>query len=286
MQHIYFFKVLQVSLIMGNETEKRLAIARGISSQLEGIARGVYLGGSMGYGQNYSVTQDSDIDMVVISDLNKIGRLSITDYFDGQTDSKVIDLFRKRGVNFFWVTKDVDGVQVNTFIYETVAYRDFCLLRGGVTGYIHARPSGLQTSYDFEGKAVTFERDVMPFSDGWLYKRKSIVDGNFVLVPPVSDFIVGFSVLQEQHKFITGMEENVWKAIVRRLVKEHGPDVDLSRFNVLNSYYAYNARPEKIPPGFEERITERTLEEVGKIRARSSVARGRKRVNGRFIREY
>ncbi|MCK5150056.1 hypothetical protein KAJ87_03985 [Candidatus Pacearchaeota archaeon] len=50
------------------ETKKRIEIAEKISSQLKGVVRGVLLGGSMGFGQNFSVTEKSDIDMVLMDE--------------------------------------------------------------------------------------------------------------------------------------------------------------------------------------------------------------------------
>ena len=54
------------------ETKKRLDISNDIVSKLEGLVNGVILGGSMGYGQNYSVTDKSDIDMAIIVDVDKV----------------------------------------------------------------------------------------------------------------------------------------------------------------------------------------------------------------------
>lgn len=248
------------------ETQKRLEIARDISSQLEGIVRAVYLGGSMGYGQNYSVTEESDIDMVIVTDLNEIGGLSNTNYFRGQIDNEVMDLFRQKGVNFFWVTREVEGVQVNTFIYETRAFEDFCLLQGELTGYIPTKPRETQTSYGFEGKEITFGRNVRPFSRGWLYDRRAIIDGSFALMPPAYDFFENVFLLYEENNFVRDLEKQIWKKVTQQLLKEYGPEVNLDRFNILNSHYINQARPEKIPPGFEDKIRRRTFEELLKLK--------------------
>lgn len=113
------FKVLGQIIPMDTreETKKRLLIAKGISSQLEGIVRGVLLGGSMSFGQNFSVTDKSDIDMVVVCDKARARDLEKTPYFKGEVHDGVLNMFREGVINLFWVTKEVDSVEVNSFVY-------------------------------------------------------------------------------------------------------------------------------------------------------------------------
>ena len=75
------------------ETNKRLEIAKNISSQLEGIVQGVLLGGSMSFGQNFSVNEKSDIDMVVVCDKDKAKDLEKTPYFQGHIPKNVLKMF-------------------------------------------------------------------------------------------------------------------------------------------------------------------------------------------------
>jgi len=244
------------------ETQKRLKIAESISSQLKGIAQGVYLGGSMGYGQNYSVTDKSDIDMVIVVDSDKIDELKNTDYFKEEISEHVLELFKSKGISFFWVTKYIDGVEVNTFIYETNAYVGFCLLKNSFRGFIHSRPRDTQESHGFSGEKISFDRSVAKYNNGWLYSKKQLVDGKLLLMPPIYDFIESLQILYEQQNFITNLKKEVWKRIVQQLVNEYGLDVDLNKFSVLNSHWIYKERPKNLPEEIIQKIKERTLKEL------------------------
>src|SRR3989344_3468841 len=140
------------------ETEKRLKIAKEITAQVKDIARGVMLGGSMGYGQNYAVTDKSDIDLLIAIDIENLDQLVTTPFFKNQAPEDIIELFKRKEINLFWVTKIVNGIEVNVFIYESQAYLNFCLIKGAIKGYSQTKRSTTYQAVGFEGKPFTFER--------------------------------------------------------------------------------------------------------------------------------
>jgi hypothetical protein len=241
-----------------SETQKRLKIAENISPQLEGIVRGVLLGGSMGYGQNYSVTKNSDIDMVIVCDEQKIRELERTPYFYGQIPKSVLRMFENRTINLFWVTKQVNSVEVNSFVYETEGFEQFCALKGRIKGYIPTKPSETQTQYGFDGNEITFNRNVTPCENGFLYEKPALVNGKFWGGPPRSDFLIGSCLLYQKDSFFDKIGEKVWDSVLRQLIKEYGPNPNLDKVNVLNTEFSYQRKPEKLPPGIAERVQEKT----------------------------
>jgi len=244
------------------ETEKRLVIAKEISSQLEGVVRGIILGGSMGYGQNFSVTEASDIDMVVIADKTKARNLENTDYFRGEVPIDVLELFEKGVINLFWVTKHVRGIEVNSFVYETRGYTGFCLLNGNLIGYIPTKPQETQNCYRFNGEPVTFNRSVRPYGKGFLYEKPALADGKFWGGPPRSDFLVGGHVLYESKNFLKSLSDKVWKSTIKQMIKEYGSNIDLSKINILNTDFTFQRKPEKLPQKIIDAVQERTLKEL------------------------
>lgn len=249
---------------MDNPTQKRLKISNKISSQLEGIARGVILGGSMQYGQNYSVTDKSDIDMVVVTDNNKIDSISSLKYFKGNVPEHVKKMFKNKEINFFWVTKNVDGVEVNNFFYETKDYIDFCLLKGrGLIGYISTRPENTQKSKGFTGEVLEFDRNVKELKDGgYLYEKSVLVNRKFWGGAPRIDFMYPLKILYEENKFFTNLDKKVWGAFIEQLVKEQGRNVNLSKASILYSNWVYQNKREKLPPKIIEYIKDRTKREL------------------------
>jgi len=246
---------------MGNaieETEKRLKISKNISSQLEGIVRGVLLGGSMGYGQNYSVNEKSDIDMVVVCDKGKINNLAETDYFKGQIPKKVLDIFDKRIINFFWVVKNINDIEVNTYIYDTKGFINFCLLKEKIVGYIPTKPKETQTQHRFDGSEIMFNRNVRSYDQGFIYEKPALADGKFWGGVPREDFLIGRNyILYEENKFFTLLEEKIGNAIIKQMMKEF-PNPDLGKINILNTIFYYATKSKKLPKEILEQVKRKT----------------------------
>lgn len=244
---------------MGNtieETKKRLEISQKISSQLEGIVKGILLGGSMGLGQNYSITEKSDIDMVVVCDKEKINPLSKTDYFKEQTPKKVLNLFEKGIINLFWVTKNINDVEINSFIYETKGYINFCLLKEDIVGYIPFKPSDIQTQHSFDGSEIKFNRNVRHYQRGFIYEKPALVDGKFWGGSLRSDLLIGSCILYGQ-KFFSSLSKQVWEEVIKQMIKEF-PNPDLNKINILNTDFVYQTKPEKISKEIIKKVQEKT----------------------------
>ncbi|MBU2640077.1 MAG: hypothetical protein KKG75_05245 [Nanoarchaeota archaeon] len=247
------------------ETKKRLEITKKIVHQLREIVKGVLLGGSMGFGQNFSVTMNSDIDMVIICDKKKIDTLSKTTYFKNQTPKNVLSMFKKGIINLFWVTKKVDSIEVNSFIYEPNGYEKFCLLKGGIKGYTPHKPSETQTQHGFDGKEITFKRNVVPYENGYLYEKPALVNGKFWGGPPRSDLLVSSYILYQEKNFFDDMKEKVWNSVLNQLIKEHGSNPDLNKFNILKTDFTYQTNPKKLPLAVIEKVKNETKYRLKKL---------------------
>lgn len=247
------------------ETEKRLRIAQGISSQLEGIVKGVLLGGSMGFGQNFSVTDKSDIDMVIVCDKQRARDLASTDYFSGRVPENVLRMFEDEIINLFWVTREVDSVEVNSFVYETQGYEKFCVLKGEIKGYIPTKPSETQTQHGFDGTEITFKRNVTPFENGFIYEKPALANGKFWGGPPRSDFLIPSHVIYQQNNFFVDMKEKVWDSVLKQMIKEYGRNLDLEKINILNTDFSYQRKPEKLPLSVIEQVKKETKERLTKL---------------------
>ena len=123
----------------------------------------------------------------------------------------------------------------------------------------------MQDVYGFDGKRFLFDREVTPFLDGYTYSKPSLINGGYWGGVPRDDFLYSGFVAYEEDHFFTNLEKRVWEAITYQLMKEYGPDVDLSKFSILNSYYSYQTQPERVPPEIFEKIQARTIEELAKI---------------------
>lgn len=245
-----------------DETKKRLQIAKDIAVPLESIVKGVLLGGSMGFGQNYSVTDESDIDMVVVIESSRLNSLMSVDYFEGGTSQEVFELFRTGKINFFWVTRFVDGVEVNAFVYDMNAYADFCLLRGDLVGFSKKKPDGEKVAWGFDGNNLLVRRKVVPFNDGYLYNKPVLLEGKYWGGVPRQDFFYSGYVVLQENDFFTDLEARTWRVAIEQLVKEHGRTPDLTKTNILNTHYTYKTNRGKLPTEVTDKITKRTVIEL------------------------
>jgi hypothetical protein len=247
------------------ETRKRMDLAQTITTPLKGIVEGVMLGGSMGFGQNYSVTEKSDIDLVIVCDKNYIDKLAQTPYFQSHIPYEVLTSFKQSKLNCFWVSRVLHDIEVNAFIYEPESYAQFCQLKGKLTIYSQKRPSETQTGYGFSGEILHFKRNVKSFLQGNIYEKPALVEQKYWGGVPRQDFFYSGQILYERQSFLTQLEQEVWKTTMLQLRKEYGSHPDLDKYNVLNTHWTYQRAQERLPQQVIERIRRRTQEELDKL---------------------
>lgn len=246
------------------ETKKRLDIAKSMAHPLEGIVKGIILGGSMGFGQNFSVTGKSDIDTVIVCNKNKIDKLLQTDYFKNHSEKEVIDLFKKGTINFFLVTREINDIEINAFVYETKGYVDFCLLKGNLIGYVHNKPSETQIGFGFSGEQYAVKRNVKRFKNGFLYEKPALANGKYWGRVPNQDFFYSGHIIYEENSFLSQLEKRVWKITIQKLKEECGEKPDLDKCNVLNTHWSYHKARDRLPDSVIQNIKRRTEQELSR----------------------
>jgi len=253
---------------MGSEEEyqKRLKILHNITNQIKHCVETVVVGGSVGY---HNVENHCDIDTVVVVDMANIDNLLSTDYFQGTVQKEVLDLFKKKLINFFWVSKKVGGIDVDVFIYDKEAYEKNCLLDGNRIGFINKKVSSKNYGFGFTGQKIEYDRKVKSFKGGCIYETPPFAKGIYIGQVPRDDFLfLGYVAFQKDNYF-TNLQEKVWNKLTLQLIEECGKDVDLTKQNILNSIFVYNWQKELkktlLSDEILERIKKRTREEVAKI---------------------
>lgn len=244
------------------ETKKRLKIARKISRQFRNIARCVLLGGSLGYGQNFSITSKSDIDLVVVCDKNKLKFLLHTPFLKDEINREVCSLFEKRKLNLIWIKKIELGIEVNIFIYETVSYKDFCLSEKEIIGFSKTpKESKKITKFFFDGSCTKIDINSWELFNGQCFIRPGSFNGRYCGGPNKTDFLYS-SIPIVGKSFFKEISKKFWKFAIKKLIEEHGPHVNLKKHNLLNTHFTYVTSPHRIPPKIIKRIELRTLKEI------------------------
>ncbi len=245
-----------------SETRKRMVIVKKITPSIERIVEGILLGGSMGYGKNYSVTKESDIDLAVLIKKNSFDKLLSTEYFKDQISFGVQKLFKKGKIGLIWVTKFIDLIKVNTYVYDCTVHKNFCLLKKDINGFIKGELTGTFKADGFNGEQIVIIYTPDPFEDGFLYRKPALVRNKFWNTAPICDFFYTSAFLYQKDNYLDNLEKEVWKTTIKQLIKEYGPNVDLKKANILNSYFIYKTKPERLPKRIISKIQERTMAEL------------------------
>jgi hypothetical protein len=246
-------------------TQLRLDIMADLKVELSDCLTGIMMGGSMGFGQNFSVHDESDIDLVLVCDIDQVDALLQKPFFTDSISAEMVQLFKSSVVNLFWHTKVINGIEVNAFVYETNAYRNFCTLKSDLNIFIKSkRPADTQTQYGFDGQPIVIERNVREYEDGYLFTKPALAQGKFWGGVPRQDFFYSGEIVYEKDGFLSELGKEVWTAVIAQLVKEYGPTVDLEKYNILNSHVTYQTAPQRLPESVTSKIQDRTREEVQK----------------------
>lgn len=256
------------------ETRKRLKVARKIKKLIGPLVEGIVIGGSVGFGQNYSVTKNSDIDMPVIIDPKDVEELTKTIYLKG-CDRQAIQLFTRGKIDFFWVTKQIDGVIANMFIYNQASYENFCTLKSSIKGFRRILPDSERksmTRYGFDGKPIEVDKNLRKTRNGWVFEHPQFHNGKYFGIMSRGDLLgLGYAFYERERNYFKHLSSRTWESVINQLVKEHGMktkegvSVDLTRFNVLNTLWVVHHNPTKVPQEVLQKIEKRTREELRKI---------------------
>lgn len=247
------------------ETAKRLEIIEFIKKGLEDIVECIVLGGSMGYGQNYSVAPWSDIDTVVVIDKNKVDKLMKHPYFNQTVSPEIIQLFANGKIDFFWSSRFVSRIQVDIFVYNKISFIDFCLLRKGISGFIKSKPSETQKTFNFEGKEVLIHRKVTPHKEGFIFTKPALNEGFYWGGVPRDDFLFMNYIIYDKEEFYQNLTKQVWATLATQLKKEHGPKVDLEKYNILNSIFTYQTNRQGLPKETIQKIKFETEDRLRRL---------------------
>jgi len=251
---------------MGSEIEfeKRMNIVNEITSKIKDFVEAIIVGGSVGYG---NVRENSDIDMSVIIDKKNLQQLISAQYFKGKVPDRIIELFSSGEINLFWVTNYIKGIEVNMFVYGKEGYENHCTLQGSRTGFIQNRPSDNHYGYSFEGEKLPFDRNVQEIEGGYLYSHPALANGKYYGHVPRDDFFHQAIISFQKNNFFNNLQNEVWRSVILQLKKEYGPEIDLSKSNILKSIFLFNWEKElgenRMSEEIKEKIMTRTKEELG-----------------------
>jgi predicted nucleotidyltransferase len=245
---------------MGEATTKRLAIVKGLAGKIAQFSEGIMLCGDVALG---TATDASPIDLVVA--VKKGGTPSVVKAlnFQRHLSGRAIDLIEKYDLGCAWSSDAIEGIETNCFLYNPKKLAEYVTLKKPLSIWRPDKPNNDAPAYGFDGKDVRLSREVMEMWGGYVYNVPSLAKDKFYTTPIRENMLGTGGIIVQNDSFLSKLEQDAWSATVQQLIKEHGADVDLRKYNVLNTIYAYHQK--RLPENLAKDIQRHTNRELNAI---------------------
>jgi hypothetical protein len=219
------------------ETARRQRIVAGVTPKLQTVSSGIVLFGSMAYGSGYSVTEKSDIDLVVLTDFDLAKKIADLDLFDPGQTRLYVEGFGKGIGKQFSLNAEIDGVIVECHFWDRAAYSQAIALKTQDTiRFRSSQTKDVNYSFSFLGEKFKSE---LPSKvvEKWIispFPTFQIHENQFCPCRPLTNLLGSPRILYDQGDLQKDID-NLWIDIVGKLLESTEKHLDLMRTNVLNS---------------------------------------------------
>jgi len=148
--------------IAETETKKRIRIIEDILPELEKYSSAILLTGSMAYGQDFSVTPISDIDIQLLTTPEKIAKIWSCKFFQKYNTEKIIQGFSE-GIFGQWnISFIVRNITVECHFWDEKTYKE--ILRYEKESVVRLRSQTKKISTDY-AHSFDGEEDIAEYPD-------------------------------------------------------------------------------------------------------------------------
>ena len=243
------------------ETKRRISLAEKVAEQYRDKSLGVVIVGSVAYAQNLSVTNKSDLDMIVVTE-------DLKSSIPESVPEKIAGKLRNRFFEGYCFKEETEGVVVSTHLLSSDAFDIIC--KCFVSDIRVFRPDEKLGAYmlrGFDGEVYPYEIKNIPLENGF----RTIVPIAFI---NRDKYFIGIhrdkllsspKVLHERDGYVTSGVDKLWGVIVENLKDESlrlQRGLDLSRRNVLNAL----AKKERMSDDVKASIEDKTSFYLRRVR--------------------
>jgi len=241
----------------GEATAKRLAIVKDLAGRIVQFSEGILLGGSVAAG---TARDDSDIDLAIVVKKGAARPIVCALNFEHHPSGRSLNGIDSYNLGCAWASENVQGVKVNCFLYNAHKLEQYVTLQKPMDFWREDKPNEVAQVHGFDGKERKMKRAVTEFWGGYCYEIPALFEEKFY-THAIREQVLGAGGIIAQHdNFLTNLSNAAWRATVQQLIKEHGENVDLKKYSVLNTIYAFQKgalSQEKI-----DEINRRTVKEL------------------------
>jgi hypothetical protein len=227
---------------MNEETERRLSIALSLVERVKDCTDAALVGGSVGF-QNANAKSDIDMPLLLKPEFVRHAVFGL----ELSAPEEALHAFEARTIDGLFLTKKVSGVEVNCFLYNFEPYEQFVTAQKGMQMFIQTRPSPVCPDYLFDGRRAEVPRTITPLGTGFVYDRKVLADGEWYMGAVRQDHFCCGMFLYDKNERLPALRASAWRSAIASLVGKYGKDVDLKKYNILNTHWVYQTARERLP---------------------------------------
>lgn len=250
--------------ISQRETARRLKALEIFVPRIKDAVTSLTVTGSMASGQNYAVTEKSDLDLQLTVTKDSAQLLKQTGIFPDADFAKPLTAYLEDRIKQFSFSVEIDGVPHECHFWDEQALIDAMLMKVTETKRIRTSNNSAAIDYGFafDGSQHAYECPTEEVNGIFISVLPSYrqVDSKLFLCRPVTNWLSTPYILFGE-EILNPHIDNVWSIVTRHLAEENNNQVNLNTHNILNSLPSkFKASPEA-----KNKIMERTKSELDKL---------------------
>lgn len=220
------------------ETVKRQKILPWIKDYFDDVTSGIFIGGSLSYGANYSVTKSSDIDVQLVLDDGALDRLLLLDLYE-QSELEQAVLGYKRGIyQQFSLVGTKDGVSIESHFWGKDAFVEAIDYSSNKTPRLRSSIATPSTDYGFSfdgtSDAVDFYGEMVEGFPVSLLPSYRVIDTKLYLCRPIAT-ILGGPIILKTNNYLDSAIERCWTITIEQLRQARIKSADGKNLTIVNA---------------------------------------------------
>ncbi|MBP6921172.1 hypothetical protein KBB89_01330 [Candidatus Gracilibacteria bacterium] len=237
--------------IAQTETIKRIKIIENLIPEITQFGSAVVLTGSMAYGQDYSITPESDIDIQFLVTPEFFPKLFSSKYFQKYNTERIAQGFIDGIFQQFSISFLVKGIPVECHFWNEKTYKDILLYQCEKVIRLRSQTKKVSTdyAYSFDGEEDTEEYP--DYKEGaynvGVFPAYRIKNKRIFLCRPITNILGNAMILSDNCELKSVIEESkkITKSKLDKTPREEG-----KTYSLLNTLPGKN----KVAPELIEKI--------------------------------
>lgn len=236
------------------ETKKRIKIIEQILPELSKYSTAILLTGSMAYGQDFSVTPDSDIDLQLMTNMEKIAQINSCKFFQKYNTEKIIQWFTEWIFEQFSISCIVKEVKIECHFWNEKTFKEILQYKKEETIRLRSQTKKIMTdyAYSFDGTENTHEYPDYKKEkyNLWIFPSFRVIKNKLFLARPLTHILGNVIKLYDACDIKSAIRE------FKNITKQKLADTPREKWK---TYSFFNTLPEK------NKVSEEVLERIEDI---------------------